>query len=77
MQADAENRPIYLESSSLANNGYYEKFGFEIRRDVFLERGRGRAPVRLSIMVREPEPAQKVVYSIPTKALGFGGGKMA
>jgi ribosomal protein S18 acetylase RimI-like enzyme len=51
-QADAENRPMYLESSSQANNAYYEKFGFEVKRDVYLERG--AAPVRLSIMVREP-----------------------
>ncbi|KAK0629728.1 acetyltransferase, partial [Bombardia bombarda] len=51
-RADAENRPMYLESSALANNAYYKKFGFEVKRDVFLKRG--QAPVRLSIMVREP-----------------------
>ncbi|EAA32732.3 hypothetical protein GE21DRAFT_5696 [Neurospora crassa] len=51
-RADAENRPMYLESSSLANNSYYQKFGFETKRDIFLKRGRD--PVRLSIMVREP-----------------------
>ncbi|KAK4146762.1 uncharacterized protein C8A04DRAFT_9503 [Dichotomopilus funicola] len=51
-RADAENRPMYLESSSLANNVYYAKFGFVVRRDVFLERG--PMPVQLSIMVREP-----------------------
>jgi hypothetical protein len=52
MQADAENRPMYLESSSAANNAYYEKFGFRVQRDIYLQRG--SAPVRLSIMVREP-----------------------
>ncbi|KAK4227856.1 puromycin N-acetyltransferase [Podospora fimiseda] len=52
-RADAENRPIYLESSSLSNNVYYEKFGFEVKRDIYLRRGEGE-PVRLSIMVREP-----------------------
>lgn len=52
---------MYLESSSLANNAYYEKFGFEVKRDVFLERG--PVPVRLSIMVREPRvPGCKVAY---------------
>lgn len=51
-QADVENRPVYLESSALSNNDYYAKFGFSVRRDIFLERG--QAPVRLSIMVREP-----------------------
>ena len=51
-KADAEHRPMYLESSSQANNAYYEKFGFEVKRDIFLERG--SVPVRLSAMVREP-----------------------
>lgn len=43
---------MYLESSSQANNPFYEKFGFEVKRDISLERG--DVPVRLSIMVREP-----------------------
>jgi hypothetical protein len=56
---------VYLESSSQANNAYYAKFGFEVKRDVFLERG--PAPVRLSIMVREPRvPGRKLVYAVPT-----------
>jgi ribosomal protein S18 acetylase RimI-like enzyme len=64
-QADAENRPMYLESSSLINNAYYAKFGFEVKRDVFLERG--SVPVRLSIMVREPRvPGRKVAYASPS-----------
>ncbi|KAK4461664.1 acetyltransferase, partial [Cladorrhinum samala] len=57
-RADAENRPIYLESSSLANNVYYEKFGFEVKKEIYLRRGQGE-PVRLSIMVREPVPQKK------------------
>jgi len=52
-QADAEFRPTYLESSAMVNNDYYRKFGFELRRDVVLQRG--LAPVTLSIMVREPQ----------------------
>jgi hypothetical protein len=56
---------VYLESSSQANNAYYEKFGFEVQRDVFLERG--PVPVRLSIMVREPRvPGCKVAYASPS-----------
>ncbi|KAH8158760.1 hypothetical protein CIB48_g9497 [Xylaria polymorpha] len=35
-KADAEGRAMYLESSSLKNNGYYKKFGFEIKRDLYL-----------------------------------------
>jgi hypothetical protein len=53
---------MYLESSSQANNAYYEKFGFEVKRDVYLERG--ATPVRLSIMVREPRgPSCKVGHA--------------
>jgi hypothetical protein len=48
---------MYLESSSLANNKYYARYGFEVQRDIFLERG--RTPVRLSIMVREPGAGRK------------------
>lgn len=62
-QADAENRPVYLESSSLANNAYYSKFGFVVKKEVFLKRG--PVPVQLTIMVREPQPVQKIT-NIPT-----------
>ncbi|KAM7202895.1 hypothetical protein V8F33_002553 [Rhypophila sp. PSN 637] len=51
-RADRENRPIYLESSALANNVYYAKFGFEVKKEIYLQRE--QAPIRLSIMVREP-----------------------
>jgi hypothetical protein len=65
VQADAEQRPMYLESSSLANNVYYQKFGFEIRKDIWLGKSDAGAaspvaPVRLSIMVREPRPTKDV-----------------
>jgi hypothetical protein len=72
-QADAENRPVYLESSSLANNAYYKRFGFEVRKDVVLERG--DAPVRLSLMVREPQSDHKIAYPTPIQVLGLGSGK--
>lgn len=61
-QADAENRPIYLESSALRNNAYYERFGFEMRKEISL--GRGPVPVVLYIMVREPR-APKPAYAAP------------
>ncbi|KAL2131533.1 hypothetical protein VTI74DRAFT_4910 [Chaetomium olivicolor] len=74
-KADAGNRPMYLESSSQTNNAYYEKFGFEVKRDIFLERG--PVPVRLSIMVREPRaPSCKVTYASSTpmvKNFALGG----
>ncbi|KAK0672333.1 hypothetical protein QBC41DRAFT_30058 [Cercophora samala] len=52
MKADREGRQMYLESSSAVNNEYYKRFGFEVRKEIYLKRGRW--PVRLSIMVREP-----------------------
>lgn len=52
-RADAEDRPVYLESSSAANNTYYTKFGYKPRREVTLG---GPESVKLSIMVREPQP---------------------
>lgn len=39
---------------------------------------RGSVPVRLSIMVREPQPLRKVAYpgaSAPIKMFRLGGGK--
>jgi hypothetical protein len=34
LQADAENRPMYLESSSDKNTAYYRKFGFEAKGEI-------------------------------------------
>ncbi|KAK1522146.1 acetyltransferase [Colletotrichum costaricense] len=51
-RADAENRAVYLESSSLSNNEYYLKYGFEFKREIRMTRG--DTPVSLFIMVREP-----------------------
>ncbi|KAI1103114.1 hypothetical protein F4804DRAFT_244519 [Jackrogersella minutella] len=62
-KADSEGRPMYLESSSEKNTGYYKKFGFEAKKDIFLGAD-SRSPVRLTIMVREP---QKLPNSIPIK----------
>jgi hypothetical protein len=65
---------MYLESSSEKNNGYYQKFGFEIKREVYLGTevagtggpGAAHAPVRLTIMVREPRQ-MSLAHSIPIK----------
>ncbi|KAF2968447.1 hypothetical protein GQX73_g5148 [Xylaria multiplex] len=83
-KADAEGRAMYLESSSEKNNGYYKKFGFEVKRDIYLgadlmattsssnsnsesTSGSGaHAPVRLTIMVREPRKLS-LAHSIPIK----------
>lgn len=72
-QADAESRPVYLESSNERTNAYYAKFGFEVKRDVAFERGRD--PVRLYIMVREPQ-APKPAYATASVVLTTVGGRV-
>lgn len=67
-QADAQNRPMYLESSSARNNAYYERFGFEPRKDIFLGRG-AAAAVRLTIMVREPKGKRAAAATATAKAV--------
>lgn len=53
----------------MSNNSYYQKFGFVVNKDVFLERG--PIPVRLSIMVREPkQPAAKFTNVTTTPITG-------
>ncbi|KAK4454300.1 hypothetical protein QBC34DRAFT_393042 [Podospora aff. communis PSN243] len=69
-RADAENRPMYLESSSLVNNKYYARYGFEVQRDIFLERG--KVPVRLSVMVREPGAGRKSKSNGGRQMVGMG-----
>jgi len=51
--ADAANIPTYLESSAKVNEAYYEKLGFELKREITLERA--DKPLKLGIMVREPK----------------------
>jgi hypothetical protein len=52
-QADLENCATYLESSAESNMPYYKKYGFEQKVDIQLERG--PKPIKLHIMVREPQ----------------------
>jgi len=52
-RADAENKATYLESSAHNNIGYYTRFGFTEAIDIKLNRG--AEPVKLHIMVREPQ----------------------
>ncbi|KAL2070573.1 hypothetical protein VTL71DRAFT_13599 [Oculimacula yallundae] len=51
--ADLENRATYLESSAANNLSYYTKYGFEHIVDIELKRGPD--PIKLHIMVREPQ----------------------
>lgn len=52
-QADSEGRATYLESSAHSNIKYYERFGFTESMDIELKRG--PKPIKLHIMVREPQ----------------------
>ncbi|KAI1826507.1 hypothetical protein F4861DRAFT_537084 [Xylaria intraflava] len=78
-KADTEGRAMYLEASSDKNAAYYKKFGFEIKRDIYLgadiaattsnsaDAAHAPAlPVRLIIMVREPRKLA-LAHSIPIK----------
>lgn len=50
--ADAEGRACYLESSHAVNRIIYGKLGFEMKKNVYLQRAEEH--VELDIMVREP-----------------------
>ena len=70
-QADAEKRAMYLESSSTSNCKYYEKFGFELRKEIALSRG--KHPIPLYIMVREPgAPLRTAALPDPTNLKADG-----
>ncbi|KAF4981991.1 hypothetical protein FZEAL_2301 [Fusarium zealandicum] len=66
-KADAENRPMYLESSTAQNAGYYAKFGFEIKRDVVFESS--PEPIRMYIMVREPQTPRPACGAVVVSAV--------
>ncbi|KAI6832194.1 hypothetical protein KC332_g3447 [Hortaea werneckii] len=51
-RADREARKCYLESSHVVNRAIYRRWGFEVRKNVYLQRGGEN--VELDIMVREP-----------------------
>ncbi|CZS89262.1 uncharacterized protein RAG0_00663 [Rhynchosporium agropyri] len=51
--ADLEGRATYLESSAANNLSYYSKYGFQHITDIELKRGAD--PIKLHIMVREPQ----------------------
>jgi len=54
--ADAEGRPCYLESSNDVNPVIYGKLGFEMKKKIQLTRG--KRPIELDIMVREPAKSE-------------------
>lgn len=72
-KADAEQRPMYLESSTERNNSYYAKFGFEVERDVVFDSSSD--PIKMWIMVREPQmprpTCSSVVVSTVSSAVKF------
>lgn len=59
--ADAEGLKCYLESSHQNNFDFYKRRGFQASAEIpklYLERVKGRKPVELDIMVREPDPTK-------------------
>ena len=55
--ADEEGKACYLESSNDVNPKIYGKYGFEIRKKVYLQRAKEH--VELDLMVREPMVSRK------------------
>jgi hypothetical protein len=55
---------MYLESSSRENITYYERFGFQYRKEISFKRG--PVPVPLFIMVREPVAVKAAEEAVPT-----------
>lgn len=55
---------MYLESSSRENITYYERFGFQYRKEISFKRG--PVPVPLFIMVREPVTVKAAEEAVPT-----------
>lgn len=51
-QADKTGKACYLESSLDQNKAMYEKRGFKVEKEIFLQRGKEN--VKMDIMVREP-----------------------
>jgi hypothetical protein len=77
---------MYLESSSASNNKYYKKFGFEVKKDIFVgadEAGKpssssspsSPSPSSLSsqpvrLTIMVREPRKLLPHSIPIKLSG-------
>ena len=55
--ADRDGLACYLESSNDVNPKIYGKMGFEIIKQIYLEKGASTIP--LDLMVREPRPLSK------------------
>lgn len=55
--ADPEGRASYLESSNFINRKIYGKLGFELKKNIYLQRSEEQ--IMLDIMVREPRKAGK------------------
>jgi hypothetical protein len=52
-QADREGRACYLESSNDINPVIYAKMGFEVVKEISLQRD--KEDIKMDIMVREPK----------------------
>lgn len=66
-QADRENRVTYLESSAAVNLKFYRALGFVEESEIVLKRG--RKPVKLGVMVREPKTGAEGSKGVEQKIL--------
>ena len=51
--ADKAGRACYLESSNIINRKIYGKMGFEMKKNIYLQRAEEQ--IELDIMIREPK----------------------
>ncbi len=56
--ADKEGRACYLESSNEVNRKIYRKMGFEVAREIWLQRC-PKGNVGMDVMVREPKKVEQ------------------
>jgi ribosomal protein S18 acetylase RimI-like enzyme len=53
-RADADDRPVYLETEAGANASFYERLGFEVLDEITIE----AIDLLFSLMIRRPQPVR-------------------
>lgn len=59
MQADKTGAACYLESSHDINIIIYGKMGFELKKQIYLQRE--KAPLKMDVMVRYPKTTKQMI----------------
>lgn len=58
IQADKDGKACYLESSHDINLKIYGKMGFELKKQIYLQRD--SQPIKMDVMVREPIRSKQI-----------------